>query len=380
MENSQIIFYSNRPFHSKYRPQKFDQIVGQEHIVSYLKKTIINKRVSFAYLLIGKHGVGKTTLSRLVAKSLNCFDNYINNTFEPCNVCQSCRNINLGKSFDVHEINGAMSNGIENVRDLIEKIQLTSVNNIYKVCIFDEVHMLSINAINALLKILEEPPKNVVFILATTDLNRLPSTLISRCHKLYFLPLNKKDLAVAIVKVIWLEKANITNKALNDLLYFSKGSFRDALTMTDMLVVQNRNIKQDTYSSLFNTSPNSIFQLFLKYIISKDIKKILQLSCYFENKNWLDYILINQIQNIIEENIVNDTNLIFDNDYLIKLFQLLIKSNSSDFYENRLSFFLSKLIAVILNTSSTNYFDNLFNDHLKKNIPSNLKVQIFYVH
>ena len=98
--------------------------------------------------------------------------------------------------------------------------------------------------------------------------------------------------------------------------------------MTDMLVVQNRNIKQDTYSSLFNTSPNSIFQLFLKYIISKDIKKILQLSCYFENKNWLDYILINQIQNIIEENIVNDTNLIFDNDYLIKLFQLLVKFNS----------------------------------------------------
>lgn len=187
-------------------------------------------------------------------------------------------------------------------------------------------------------------------------------------------------MAVAIVKVIWLEKANITNKALNDLLYFSKGSFRDALTMTDMLVVQNRNIKQDTYSSLFNTSPNSIFQLFLKYIISKDIKKILQLSCYFENKNWLDYILINQIQNIIEENIVNDTNLIFDNDYLIKLFQLLVKFNSSDFYENRLSFFLSKLIAIILNTSYTNYCDDFFNDHVKTNIPSNLKVQTFYVH
>jgi DNA polymerase III gamma/tau subunit len=131
------------------------------------------------------------------------------------------------------------------------------------------------------------------------------------------------------------------------LLYFSKGSFRDALTMTDMLVVQNRNIKQDTYSSLFNTLPNSIFQLFLKYITSKDIKKILQLFYYFENKNWLDYSLINQFQNILEENIVNDTNLILNNNYLIKLFQLLIKSNSSDFYENRLSFFLSKLIAII---------------------------------
>jgi hypothetical protein len=104
------------------------------------------------------------------------------------------------------------------------------------------------------------------------------------------------------------------------------------------------------------------------------------LSYYFENKNWLDYSLINQIQNILEENIVNDTNSILNNDYLIKLFQLLIKSNSSDFYENRLSFFLSKLIAIILDTPSTNYLDDLFNDHVKKNIPSNLKVQTFYVH
>jgi len=167
---------------------------------------------------------------------------------------------------------------------------------------------------------------------------------------------------------------------LNDLLYFSKGSFRDALTMTDMLVVQNRNIKQDTYSSLFKTAPHSIFQLFLKYITSKDIKKILQLSYYFENKNWLDYSLINQIQNILEENIVNDTTLILNNNYLIKLFQLLIESNSSDFYENRLSFFLSKLIAIILNSPPTNLNDHLFNGHLKKNIPTNLKVQTFYVH
>jgi hypothetical protein len=135
-----------------------------------------------------------------------------------------------------------------------------------------------------------------------------------------------------------------------------------------------------TYSSLFNTLPNSIFQLFLKYITSKDIKKILQLFYYFENKNWLDYSLINQFQNILEENIVNDTNLILNNNYLIKLFQLLIKSNSSDFYENRLSFFLSNLIAVILETSSISYLDHLSNHNVKKNIPSNLKVQTFYVH
>ena len=106
----------------------------------------------------------------------------------------------------------------------------------------------------------------------------------------------------------------------------------------------------------------------------------MQLSYYFENKNWLDYSLINQIQNILEENIVNNTTLILNNNYLIKLFQLLIKSNSSDFYENRLSFFLSKLIAIILNSPPTNLHDHLFNGHVKKNIPTNLKVQTFYVH
>jgi DNA polymerase-3 subunit gamma/tau len=184
----------------------------------------------------------------------------------------------------VHEINAAVNTGIDNIRDMIEKIQLAPVNNICKVCIIDEVHMLTLNAFNALLKILEEPPKNVLFILATTDPKRIPSTVVSRCHKLYFLPLNRKDLAIAITHLIWTEKGNVTNKVISQILDSSEGSFRDALIMVDMLMIQDKNITQNTYSFLFNNVSYSISALFLKYSLSKDIKKILHMSRYLEKK------------------------------------------------------------------------------------------------
>ena len=161
---------TNRPFHSKYRPNYFHDIVGQEHIVSYFKNAILTRRISFAYLFIGKHGVGKTTMSRIIAKALNCRQYHNISSYDPCDKCVNCINITLGKSFDVHEINAALNTGIDSMRDLIEKIQFSSVNSSYKICIIDEAHMLSLNAFNALLKVLEAPPKNVVFILATTSL------------------------------------------------------------------------------------------------------------------------------------------------------------------------------------------------------------------
>lgn len=150
---------TNRPFHSKYRPICFDDIIGQEHIVSYFKNAILNRRISFSYLFIGKHGVGKTTISRIIAKALNCRQYYNISNYDACDKCVNCINITLGKSFDIHEINAALNTGIDSIRDLIEKIQFSSVSSSYKICIIDEAHMLSVNAFNALLKVLEAPPK-----------------------------------------------------------------------------------------------------------------------------------------------------------------------------------------------------------------------------
>ena len=238
---------TKRPFHSKYRPTHFDEIVGQEHIISYFKNVILNERISFAYLFIGKHGVGKTTMSRIIAKALNCSQPYNGGA---CNKCVNCINISLGKSFDVHEINAALNTGVENIRHIIEKIQLSSVHSPYKICIIDEVHMLSLNAFNALLKVLEEPPKNVVFILATTEIKKIPNTIISRCHKLFFLPVDKMSLASSISKIVWIEKGNITNKALLHILNCSEGSLRDAINLVDMLMINDSSITESNCSFL----------------------------------------------------------------------------------------------------------------------------------
>lgn len=371
MRQNQVIFHSEKPFHLKYRPNKFSQVVGQDHITSYLKKAILSKRVTFAYLFIGKHGVGKTTISRLVSKSVNCSKSYLSCGYEPCNNCQSCINITLGKSFDVHEINAAVNTGIDNIRDIIEKVQLAPVNNICKVCIIDEVHMLSLNAFNALLKILEEPPKNVLFILATTDPKRIPSTVVSRCHKLYFLPLKRKDLALAITHVIWTEKGNVTNKAISQVLDASEGSFRDALTMIDMLMIQDNNINQNTYSFLFNNVSYSISELFLKYSVSKDMKKILQLSQYLEKKIWLETTLMSQMQKIFQEDIMENIPSYGDNEYLILLWQLLIRYNPSNFPQGNFSFFIADLIFLF---SQNSFSPSLYGPKNKKKIPMFIKV------
>jgi DNA polymerase-3 subunit gamma/tau len=318
----------NKPFHSKYRPINLINIVGQDHIVSYFKKALKKERITSAYLFIGKHGVGKTTTSRLVAKVLNCSNASRDKKYEPCNNCTSCINISAGCSFDVYEINAAMNTGVDNMREMIEKIQLSPVNNLYKICIIDAVHMLSASAFNAILKVLEEPPKNVVFILATTDIKRIPSTIISRCHKLRFLPLSETQLSIAITKVIWLEKGNITNKALKHVLNSSKGSFRDALNMVDMLMTESKNIDQKTCSFISTEVPNSISTLLLKSLLLKNINKILHILRYLEYKTWTESSLIDQIQSALTQCIINNQQLYSHNDYCVNLWQLLVQYKS----------------------------------------------------
>ncbi|NMC99723.1 MAG: DNA polymerase III subunit gamma/tau, partial [Bacteroidales bacterium] len=186
--------------YNKYRSQKFDEVVGQEHIVTVLKNAIIYDKVSHAYLFSGPRGTGKTTLARLLAKSLNCQDRKKNN-YEPCNVCASCKEITQGFSMDIIEIDAASNRGINEIRSLRDKIHFVSSGNKYKIFIIDEVHMLTPEAFNALLKTLEEPPKNVIFILATTELHKVPETIISRTQSFNFTLHNLDNIVLQLEKI-----------------------------------------------------------------------------------------------------------------------------------------------------------------------------------
>ena len=375
MKQNQKKTRTTRPFHSKYRPTNFDTIIGQEHIISHFKNAIEKQQVSFAYLFVGKHGVGKTTLSRVIAKTLNCTGLYKN--FNPCNVCSSCTGISLGQSFDVHEINASLNTGIDSIREIIERIQLSPFNSFYKVCIIDEVHMLSLSACNALLKILEEPPKNVVFILATTDIKKIPNTIVSRCHKLSFSSLSKKELAMAISNIVWLENGNITNMALSHIINCSEGSFRDAINMVNILMIQSTNINQKMVSFLFTDIPYSISKLFLRYLMLENIYSVIRLVYYLHNKQWLDNKLINQIQSTLQDEILSNSQTSIRGKYLLSLWQLLLKYDSYDFSSNSLSNFIFDLFVLFISFSSSNKLSVLNN---RKTIPSFVRMNIIYIY
>lgn len=365
---------TKRPFHSKYRPTHFDEIVGQEHIISYFKNVILNERISFAYLFIGKHGVGKTTISRIIAKVLNCSQPY---NGDACNKCVNCINISLGKSFDVHEINAALNTGVDNIRHIIEKIQLSSVHSPYKICIIDEVHMLSLNAFNALLKVLEEPPKNVVFILATTEIKKIPNTIISRCHKLFFLPVDKISLASSISKIVWIEKGNITNKALLHILNCSKGSLRDAINLIDMLMINDPRITESNCSFLSTQIPYSVSNLFFTHLVSGNIFSTLQISLYIQNKKWLEDSLLTQIQQMLENEIVNSSSSSLKSQHLISLWQLLSKYHSYNSSSTSIfSSFLFELTNVVSKFSTSKNSNASLN---KKKVPGFIKIDNIYI-
>ena len=170
----------SQTLYRKYRPQKFEEVIGQEHIKLTLQNEILNNKIAHAYLFSGPRGIGKTTLARIFAKAINCERK---TTYEPCNECDSCLSMTGGNNLDLVEIDGASNRGINEIRELREVVKYAPHKNKYKVFIIDEAHMLTIEAFNALLKTLEEPPKHVVFILATTEAHKFPQTIISRCQK-----------------------------------------------------------------------------------------------------------------------------------------------------------------------------------------------------
>ena len=217
----------------RWRPQKFDDVVSQDHVSKTLQNSIKNGRISHAYIFAGPRGVGKTTSARIFAKSLNCVNGP---TPEPCGVCENCVEIRDGRSFDVIEIDGASNNSVDDVRDLREKVSFAPVKSRYKVYIIDEVHMLSTSAFNALLKTLEEPPAHVVFIMATTELHKLPETILSRCQKFFFKKMGAETIAAHLSTIAKSDGFEIDEGALYTIARAAGGSMRDAQSLLEQVL------------------------------------------------------------------------------------------------------------------------------------------------
>lgn len=217
----------------KYRPQNFSDVVGQNHIVKTLVNQIKFDKISHAYLFTGSRGTGKTSIAKIFARAINCTN--LNEDGSPCGECETCKALQ-GTSIDVLEIDAASNNGVDEIRDLREKVKYPPVVGKYKVYIIDEVHMLSISAFNALLKTLEEPPTNTVFILATTEVHKLPATILSRCLRFDFKLVSLEDLTGLLRKVLANEKVKFEESAINVIARAGEGSVRDTLSIADRCV------------------------------------------------------------------------------------------------------------------------------------------------
>ncbi len=319
----------------KYRPDNFKNIVGQDYIITILKNAIINKKIAHAYIFNGPRGTGKTSTAKVFAKTINC-ENPING--EACGKCNSC--INIKNNPDIIEIDAASNNGVDEIRELINNIKIAPSYSKYKVYIIDEVHMMTQSAFNALLLTLEEPPEHVVFILATTNIESVPITILSRCQKFDFKKISDNIIKDRIDFICKTEKINITQDAIDEIAYLSEGGMRDALSILDQLSSDKEEITVDLIINNFGSVPNIVidniiesldnnnldllkeninkmrfsnvdYKIFIKKLIDKLSQKV------FDNNN----LTVDKIKNIIFDlvEVINNYNININPFILIEL-------------------------------------------------------------
>lgn len=290
----------------KYRPKVFADVYGQEHVTSTLLNEIKEGRISHAYLFTGSRGTGKTTCAKILAKAVNCEHNQ---NGEPCNECEVCKGLDAGTIYDVVEIDAASNNGVDNIRDLREEANYTPARGKYRVYIIDEVHMLSTGAFNALLKTLEEPPAHVIFILATTEVHKLPATILSRCQRFDFKRIQPETMSVRLKEVAKAENMNLSDEAALLISRIADGGMRDALSILDQCAGRSRDIDEALVSDVAGIAGREALYELSQAVSEKNSGKALDIiSTLHQNSYDMERLcveMINHFRNFLIAKTVN---------------------------------------------------------------------------
>ena len=298
----------------EFRPKTFKDVVGQEHITTTLKNQILNERIAHAYLFCGTRGTGKTSTAKVFAKALNCLNL---KDGEPCNECEMCKKINDGLAIDVTELDAASNNGVDKIRDIIDDSKYPPQEAKYKVYIMDEVHMLSIGAVNAFLKTLEEPPANVIFILATTDPQKLPITILSRCQRFDFKRINNKEITARLREVVESKGVFAEDKSLDLISRVSDGAMRDSLSILDQAIAMgDGNVEYDELISMLGLVTNEYLFEITSATIERNIEEAMTIidKIVYAGKDMFLFMkdLIAHYRNLLMVKVTNNPEEVLD--------------------------------------------------------------------
>lgn len=306
----------------KYRPIDFDSVYGQDYTIDILKNSIKNNKISHAYIFTGPRGTGKTSTAKIFAKTINCLKPQ---NGKPCGKCQSCLNVN--ENPDIIEIDAASNNGVDEIREIINNVKVTPSYSKYKVYIIDEVHMLSKQAYNALLLTLEEPPGHVVFILATTDVQNVPITILSRCQRLDFKPISREKIFERLKYVCEQESIKASDEALREIALISNGGLRDALSVLDQLSGESNTINiEDIYKNFGIVSTEKINELYESFN-NNNINEVLNLLKEFNDSGTSYSIFIEKFIKKLE-NVAIELKINYEYDKFNNIYNLIFALNN----------------------------------------------------
>ncbi len=357
----------------KYRPKKFEDVVGQEVVVKILKNSIKENKIAHAYIFAGPRGVGKTSIAKIFSKAVNCLNPIYGDLCENCDVCSN----DTDNEIDIIEIDAASNNGVDEIREIRNSIKLMPTRLKYKVYIIDEVHMLSISAFNALLKTLEEPPSHAIFILATTEVNKIPSTVISRCQKFDFEKITPKLIEKQLNKILELENKTISDKIVKLIAKISDGGMRDAINLLDQILsLNNSNITtDDVYKIIGEITDEELFEI-LNSIYNGNMANVLYYIEKITDKGINFDVVCNKLQSFIRDILIyKNTEKYFDNEYEIildkycnyddevylklchELFSLSNELKKTTNQKNLVEIYFIKMVLLILNNTKNNDYN-----------------------